>query len=96
VVALALREHADGAEPNRRGVVDGPFRTHDVTDHQAWAGLGDERQRGDPPSVGSQSADETDLHRFGTRRGDISERQAVDLIDALDVVSAFTTDQHAT
>jgi hypothetical protein len=96
VAALVLGEHADRTEPDRRRVVDGAFRADDVSDHLAGAGLGYERQRWDPPSVGSQSADETDLHRLGTRGRHSRERQAVDVIDALDVVREFTTDQHAT
>jgi hypothetical protein len=66
-----------------------------VSDHLAIAGLGHKRQRCDPSGVGSQCADETDLHGFGTCGEDIREREAVDVVDALDVVRAFTTDQHA-
>ena len=95
VVALMLGEYADRAEPDRRRVGNGSFRANDVPDHAAIAGLGHERQRWNPAGVGSQCADETDLHGFGTRWGDSREREAVDVVDALDVVRAFTTDQHA-
>jgi hypothetical protein len=96
VVALVLGEHADRTEPDHRGAVDGAFRADDVSDHLASARLGYERQRWDPPSVGSEGAYETNLHRFGTRGCDSREREAVDVIDALDVVREFTTDEHAT
>jgi hypothetical protein len=72
--------------------VPGESTSLHVPGHVPAGRLGHERQRPNPPAVGSQCPDEADLHRFGTRSRGAGERLAMDLIDALDVVGALATE----
>ena len=95
VVALSFGEHADRAQPDHGGVVDEAFGANDVPDQVPIAVLGDEGQCRHPPAVGSKCPDEADLHGPGPSGRAAGERLPMNFVDAVDVVGAFATDQHA-